>query len=162
MLPPQIGSSSGTTTTLPASFSTSMVVAWNPRLKLAWVLWNNASFYLSGFSGFIHDSFDILCAELYAIYKGLLLANDLEITNLVCYSDSIHCINLVKGSPSSNSMFMVFWFKTSRSWLSRVMSQFTTLFEMEINVQILWLNLELRPTAKLPFILLPWKVFWTL
>jgi len=28
---------------------------------------------------------------------GLLLAKDLEIINLVCCSDSLHCINLIKG-----------------------------------------------------------------
>lgn len=61
------------------------------------VLRNHIGFYLSGFSGFINDSSDILYAELYAIYKGLLLVKDLEIINLVCYSDSFHYINLVKG-----------------------------------------------------------------
>jgi hypothetical protein len=38
-----------------------------------------------------------LLAELYAIYKGLLLAKDTSINELVCYSASLHCINLIKG-----------------------------------------------------------------
>jgi len=61
------------------------------------VLRNNACFYFSDFSGFIHSSTDILYAKLYAIYKGLLLAKDLEITSLVCYPIFVHNINLVKG-----------------------------------------------------------------
>jgi ribonuclease HI len=38
-----------------------------------------------------------LLTELYAIYKGLLLAKDMNIDDLVCYSDSLHCVNLIKG-----------------------------------------------------------------
>jgi ribonuclease HI len=38
-----------------------------------------------------------LFAELYAIYKGLLLAKDMNIDEFVCYSDSLHCVNLIKG-----------------------------------------------------------------
>jgi len=78
------------------------------------VLRNNTGFYLSGFSGFIHDSSDILYAELYAIYKGLLLAKDLEIINLDCYSDSLHALTSLKAL-SFNSMCMLFLFKTTRS-----------------------------------------------
>jgi hypothetical protein len=54
---------------------------------------------LSGFSGYIQNSSDILYAELYAIYKGLLLAKEMGITDFVCYSDSLHCINILKGPP---------------------------------------------------------------
>ncbi|MCI17304.1 RNA-directed DNA polymerase (Reverse transcriptase), partial [Trifolium medium] len=45
-------------------------------------------------AGFIQGSSDILLAELYAIYKALLLAKDMSIDELVCYSDSLHCVNL--------------------------------------------------------------------
>jgi ribonuclease HI len=38
-----------------------------------------------------------LFAELYGIYKGLLLAKDMNIDEFVCYSDSLHCVNLIKG-----------------------------------------------------------------
>lgn len=62
------------------------------------VLRNEAGFYLSDFSGYIHDTSDILYAELYAIYQGLLLAKEKGITNLIIsYSDSLLCINIVTG-----------------------------------------------------------------
>jgi hypothetical protein len=50
-----------------------------------------------GFSGFIQGSSDILFAELYAVYKGFLLAKDMSVDELVCYSDSLHCVNLING-----------------------------------------------------------------
>jgi ribonuclease HI len=34
---------------------------------------------------------------LYAIYNGLLLAKDTSIDELVCYSDSLYRVNLIKG-----------------------------------------------------------------
>ncbi|PNX67281.1 hypothetical protein L195_g055544, partial [Trifolium pratense] len=34
--------------------------------------------------------------QLYAIYKSLLLAKDINIDELVSYYDSLHCINLIK------------------------------------------------------------------
>jgi hypothetical protein len=60
------------------------------------IIRNTSDYYLSEFSGFIQWSYDILFAELYAIYKDLLLAK--EIDKLACYSDSLHCNNLIKGS----------------------------------------------------------------
>ncbi|MCI13385.1 S-like ribonuclease, partial [Trifolium medium] len=57
---------------------------------------NNSGYYLSGYYGIIHGSSDIKLAELYAIYQGLILAKDMTIGELVCYSDSLHCINLIK------------------------------------------------------------------
>ncbi|CAJ2667614.1 unnamed protein product [Trifolium pratense] len=33
---------------------------------------------------------------MYAIYKGLLLPKDMSIDEPVRYSDSLHCVNLVK------------------------------------------------------------------
>ena len=68
------------------------------RVGYGGVIRNYASFYLSGFSSYIHDSSDILYAELYAIYQGLILdKKNLDITELVCYFDSLLCINLLKG-----------------------------------------------------------------
>jgi ribonuclease HI len=61
------------------------------------IIKNTFGHYLVGFPGFIQGSSDILLAELYAIYKGLLLAKDMNIDEFVCYSDSLHCVNLVKG-----------------------------------------------------------------
>jgi hypothetical protein len=49
------------------------------------------------FSGFIQGSYDILLAELYAIYNGLLLDKDMNIDEMVCYSDYLHCVNLIKS-----------------------------------------------------------------
>lgn len=68
------------------------------RAGFGGVIRNYAGFYLSGFSGYIPDSSDILCVELYAIYQGLILAKSLDITELVCYSNSLLCINLLKGT----------------------------------------------------------------
>ncbi|GAU50615.1 hypothetical protein TSUD_290700 [Trifolium subterraneum] len=61
------------------------------------IIRNTFGHYLVGFSCFIQGSSDILLVELYAIYKGLLLAKDMSIDDLVCYSDSLHCVNLIKG-----------------------------------------------------------------
>jgi ribonuclease HI len=52
---------------------------------------------LAGFSCSIQGSSDILLAELYAIYKGLSLAKNINIDELVCYSVSLHCVNFIKG-----------------------------------------------------------------
>jgi ribonuclease HI len=38
-----------------------------------------------------------MLAELYVIYQGLTLAKDLAVEELVCYSDSLLYINLIKG-----------------------------------------------------------------
>ncbi|PNY16801.1 ribonuclease H [Trifolium pratense] len=75
---------------------------------------NTFGHYLAGFSGFIPGSFDTLLTEMYAIYKGFLLAKDTSIDELVCYSDFLHCV-----------MFL-----------------FITHLERGINVQISWLNSE--------------------
>ncbi|XP_024630926.1 uncharacterized protein [Medicago truncatula] len=64
------------------------------------VIRNSAGLYLSGFSGFIADSTDILLAELSAIHRGLLMAADMELEDLVCYSDSLLSINLITGQAS--------------------------------------------------------------
>jgi hypothetical protein len=53
--------------------------------------------YNSDFSGFIQGSSDILLVDLYAIYKSLLLARDMNFSELVCYFDSLHRVNLIKG-----------------------------------------------------------------
>ena len=71
------------------------------------ILQNNSGFYLSGFSGYIHDSSDILYVELYDIYQGLILAKSLNIVGLVCYIDSLHCTNLLKGLIMSFHVYAV-------------------------------------------------------
>jgi ribonuclease HI len=58
------------------------------------ILRNNVGFFLSAFSGFIPGSYDIILAELSAIYHGLIIAKDLGFVELVCYLDSLVCINI--------------------------------------------------------------------
>jgi ribonuclease HI len=62
------------------------------------ILRNNDGFFLSGFSGFIPGSDDIMLAELSANYHGLITTQNLGFVELVCYSDSLVCINLINGS----------------------------------------------------------------
>jgi ribonuclease HI len=64
------------------------------------ILRNDAGFFLSGFSGYIQNSSDILYVELYAIYKGLLLAKEMGNADFVCYFDSLHCINILNDPPT--------------------------------------------------------------
>jgi len=82
------------------------------------VLRNYASFYLSGFSGYIQNSSDIMYVELYAIYQGLLLAKNMGISNLVCYYDSLHCINILNG-PSMRFHIYVVLIQDIKEFLER-------------------------------------------
>jgi hypothetical protein len=38
-----------------------------------------------------------LFVELYVIYKGHLLVRNFGIDELACYSNSLHCVHLIKG-----------------------------------------------------------------
>lgn len=67
------------------------------RVGFGCLLRNYVGFFLSGFSGFIQNSADIIQAELLAIYHGLLQAKEMAIVDLVCYSDPLHYISLNKG-----------------------------------------------------------------
>jgi hypothetical protein len=58
------------------------------------IIRNTFGHYLAGL---IQGSSDILFAELSAIYKGLLLTKIMNIDELVCYSNFLHCINLIKS-----------------------------------------------------------------
>jgi ribonuclease HI len=71
------------------------------------ILRNDAGFYLSGFSGYLHGSSDILYAELYAIYQGLSLAKEKGIVNLICYSDSLLCTNIITGPTLKYHVYAV-------------------------------------------------------
>lgn len=71
------------------------------------VIRKSASLYLSGFSGFIADSTDILLAELSAIHRGLLMAVDMDYEELVCYSVSLLSINLITGQASKYHAYAV-------------------------------------------------------
>jgi len=71
-----------------------------PRTGFGGLIRNSVGFYLQGFSGFLPPPSDILEAELTAILHGLSVAQDMEITELMCYSDSLLSINLVNGNSS--------------------------------------------------------------
>ena len=69
------------------------------RADFGGLLRTNDGLYLSGFSRYIHNSTDILQVELLVIFQDLLLAKTMNIDELVCYSDSLHGINLITGPP---------------------------------------------------------------
>jgi len=77
------------------------------RADFGGIIRNSAGYCLSGFSGCINVSSDILYAELYAINHGLIFAKSLNIIELVCYTDSLHCINLLKGPPMRYHVYAV-------------------------------------------------------
>ncbi|XP_024630845.2 uncharacterized protein [Medicago truncatula] len=68
---------------------------------------NSAGYYITGFSGFIPASADILLAELTAIYHGLTIAKDLGLAAMACYSDSLLAINTVKETSSKYHVYAV-------------------------------------------------------
>jgi len=68
---------------------------------------NNDGYCVTGFSGFIPDSADILLAELTAIYHGLTIAKDLGFAVVACYSDSLLAINTVKEASSKYHVYAV-------------------------------------------------------
>lgn len=65
------------------------------RASYGGVLRNSEGFYLLGFSGFIPNSNDILLAELSTIYHGMIMAIEMGIDDLICYSDTLLSINLI-------------------------------------------------------------------
>jgi len=46
-------------------------------------------------------------AELYAFYHVLLLTKDMGITNLFCYYDSLHYINIIKDTSLKFHVYAV-------------------------------------------------------
>jgi hypothetical protein len=80
-----------------------------PRTGYGGVLRNSAGLYITGFSGFIPNSTDILLAELTAIYQGLKLVIELNIDmiELMCYSDSLLAINLIKNDTPRYHIYAV-------------------------------------------------------
>jgi hypothetical protein len=71
------------------------------------IMCNYVGLFLSGFSGFIPDSDDIILAELSAIYHGQIMAKDWSYAELVCYSDSLVCINLINGPVEKYHVYVV-------------------------------------------------------
>ncbi|KAK2454619.1 hypothetical protein QL285_002162 [Trifolium repens] len=89
------------------------------RAGFGGVIRNDLGYYLFGFSGFIQGSSDILLAELLAIYQGLILVKNMGIDELVCYSDSLHCISLIKG-PTMNYHVYAMLIQDIRELLSQI------------------------------------------
>ncbi|XP_024636165.1 uncharacterized protein [Medicago truncatula] len=67
----------------------------------------HAGRFISGFSGRIHHSKDILFAELTALYQGLLLATNLNYNELACYSDSMLTVNLINDELNPYHVYAV-------------------------------------------------------
>jgi len=78
-----------------------------PRAGFGGIIRNSAGFYLSGFHSFISTSTDILLVELTAIQRGLLIAMEMGIEELVCYSDSLLSISLLTGHASKFHAYAV-------------------------------------------------------
>ena len=68
---------------------------------------NSSGFFLTGFSGFLATITDILFAELTAIQRGILLAIDAGIEDMVCYSDSMLSIQLLTTRTSTYHAYAV-------------------------------------------------------
>jgi len=77
------------------------------RAGFGGVIRNMAGFYLSGFSSYIPNSSDILFAELTAIHRGLLLAMEMRIEEMACYSDSLLSIRLITDQASKFHTYAV-------------------------------------------------------
>ncbi|XP_024626699.1 uncharacterized protein [Medicago truncatula] len=62
-----------------------MVAAWELPIRAGFggIIRNSAGLFLKGFSGYISTSFDILFAELTAIHRGILLAIDSDIDEML-------------------------------------------------------------------------------
>ena len=71
------------------------------------IIRNSAGLYLSGFSGYIAATTDILFAELTAFHRGLLLAVESGIEVLVCYSHSLLSTKLVTDHVSNYHAYVV-------------------------------------------------------
>lgn len=71
------------------------------------IIRNSAGFYITGFSGYLAASTDILFAELSAIHRGLLLAVESDYEEMVCYSDSMLSIKVVTEQDSNFHAYVV-------------------------------------------------------
>jgi ribonuclease HI len=71
------------------------------------VLRNSVGLFISGCSCFIPNSTDILLAELTAIQQGLNMAIDLNMNDLMCYSDSLLVVNLIMNDTPRFHIYVV-------------------------------------------------------
>lgn len=118
------------------------------------IIRNSAGFYSSGFSGFLATTTDILMAELTAIHRGLLLAAETDIEEMVCYSDSMLSIKLLTEHAFTYHAYAVL-VQDIKTCFTPETSPFITVSEKGINVQISWLSLEPPLMKNLSFMLLP-------
>jgi hypothetical protein len=65
------------------------------RFGFGGIIRNTFGHYLAGFSGFIQGGYMAFC--FMNSYKGLLVAKDIKIDEIVCYSDSLNRIYLIKS-----------------------------------------------------------------
>jgi len=65
------------------------------RAGFGGIIRNSAGLFLTGFSSYLATTSDILYAELTTIHRGLLLAIDSGIDEMVCYWDSMLSIQLL-------------------------------------------------------------------
>ncbi|GAU18899.1 hypothetical protein TSUD_228890 [Trifolium subterraneum] len=77
------------------------------RTGFGCIIRNNDGRYITGASGHITNSSDILLAELSGIYHGLQLAISLGITDFICYTDSLISCNLIQGVSSPYHIYGV-------------------------------------------------------
>ncbi|CAJ2646606.1 unnamed protein product [Trifolium pratense] len=77
------------------------------RCGFGCIIRNSDGRFISGASGHITGSSDILLAELSGIYQGLKLASSLGVTDLICYTDSLLSCNLIQGPCSSYHIYGV-------------------------------------------------------
>jgi len=68
---------------------------------------NNDGRFISAFFGFIPSLSDILLVEHTVIYHGLVVSKDLRVDKLVCYSDSLVCINLLNGHVEKFDIYAI-------------------------------------------------------
>jgi len=70
------------------------------RAGFGGIIRNSAGLFITGFSGHLATTSDILLVELTTIHRGLLLAIDTGIDDMVCYSDSMLSIQLLTSDTS--------------------------------------------------------------
>lgn len=75
------------------------------RAGFGGVFRNHSGTYIAGFSG--HISQDILFAELAALYQSLKLAISFNFDELVCYSDSLLTVKLIKEDLNHFHVYVV-------------------------------------------------------
>lgn len=77
------------------------------RTVFGGVIRNFIGGYVAGFSGFINSPNDILFSELTALHRGLTMAPSMDFPVLVCYSDSLHAVNLINSDTSHYHVYDV-------------------------------------------------------